>query len=194
MDKVQNGVAQTFTAFAEQRLAKSLEHIAWCVAQLSEEQMHFRAGEHENSVVNLLVHLQGNIRQWILSGVAEQTDARDRDAEFALDLRISGADALAALQSTIADARAVIRDVSPARLMAPLFGDDFVGVQAIEGVGPIYLHEPSAAQPSSSALCETVLVSIAHVFSHLEYHSGQIILLTKQLVGRDLDLTTPRKR
>ena len=136
----------------------------------------------------------GNIRQWILSGVAEQTNARDRDAEFALDLSISGADALAALQSTIADARAVIRGVSPARLMAPLSGDEFLGVQAIEGVAPVHLHEPSAAQLSGAAQCETVLVGIAHVFSHLEYHSGQIVLLTKHLVGRDLDLTTPRKR
>ena len=189
-----NRVAQTFTAFAEQRMAKSLKHIAYCVAQLSEEQMHFRAGEHENSVVNLLVHLQGNIRQWILSGIAEQPDARDRDAEFALDLSIGGADALAALQSTITNARAVIRGVSPARLMAPLFGEDFIGVQAIDGVAPVHLHEPSAAQPSSAAQCETVLVGIAHVFSHLEYHAGQIVLLTKQLVGRDLDLTTPRKQ
>lgn len=190
---MQDRVAQTFMAFAEQRMAKSLEHIACCVAQLSEEQMHFRAGEHENSIVNLLVHLQGNIRQWILSGVAEQTDARDRDAEFALDLSIGGADALAAFQSTIAKACEVIRDVSPARLMAPLSGADFMGVQAIEGVAPVHLHK-SAAQPLSAAQCETVLVGIAHVFSHLEYHSGQIVLLTKQLVGRDLDLTTPRKR
>ena len=194
LERKQNRIARTFTTFAEQRMAKSLENIARCVSQLSEEQMHFRTGEHENSVVNLLVHLQGNVRQWILSGVAEQLDARDRDAEFVLDLHMSGVDAMAALSSTVADARLVIQGVSADRLMEPLSGEDFIGVEAIEGVAPVHLREAPADEILGAAQHETLLVGIAHVFSHFEYHSGQIVLLTKQLTGRDLDLTTPRKR
>ncbi len=173
-------------------MAKSLVNITRCVAQLSEEQMRFRRGPHENSVANLLVHLEGNIRQWILSGIAEQPSDRDRDAEFALDLTIGGADALAALRVTIDEARAVIEGSSASRLMETLSGD-FVGVQAIEGVAPVHLRKQVASQPFGKAQSETVLVAIAHIFSHLEYHSGQIILITKQLVGHDLDFTTPRK-
>ncbi len=192
MDPTQNTIAVTYTAFASQRMAKSLVNIASCVARLSDEQMHHRGGQHENSVVNLLVHLQGNIRQWILSGVAGQQDHRDRDAEFALDLRMSGADALAALRVTITQARAIIEGVSPARLMQTLSAP-LAGVQALEGVAPVHLQF-SATEPSGAVQSETVLVAIAHIFSHLEYHTGQIVLLTKQMLGRDLDLSTPSRR
>ena len=190
---MQSTTASTFTAFASQRIAKSLELITSCVSQLSEDQMHFRGGEHENSVINLLVHLEGNIREWILSGVAAQPSVRNRDAEFALDIHISGADAIAALNVTITEARAVIEGVSPTRLMETLSGP-LAGVQAIEGVPPVHLVQLLAMQPFDATQSETVLVTIAHIFSHLEYHTGQIVLLTKQKLGRDLDLTTPRRR
>ncbi len=193
MDEIQSTIASTFTAFASQRIAKSLVIISSCISQLSEDQMHFRGGEHENSVINLLVHLEGNIRQWILSGMAEQPDVRDRDAEFALDIQICGADAIAALNATVTKARTVIEGVSPTRLMETLSGP-LTGVQAIEGVPPVHLLPSSAIEPIDATQSETVLVTIAHIFSHLEYHAGQIVLLTKQRVGRDLDLTTPRKR
>ncbi len=193
MDEMQNTIASTFTAFASQRMAKSLENIARCVEQLSEEQMRCRGGEHENSVVNLLLHLEGNIRQWILSGVAGQPDERDRDAEFAPDAHTSGADALAMLSATIGEARALIEGIPPARLFERLSGH-LAGVSALEGVPLIGMLEPSAIQHLAASQGETVLVATAHVFSHLEYHTGQIVLLTKQMMGHDLDLSTPRRR
>ena len=186
MDETQSTIASTFTAFASQRMSKSLENINTCVAQLSEDQMRCRGGEHENSVVNLLVHLEGNIRQWILSGVAQYPDDRDRDVEFALDIQTSGTKAMAALTMTVTEARAVIEGSNATRLMETLSGP-VEGVQAIEGVPPVHQEWPSATQS------ETVLVAIAHVFSHFEYHTGQIVLLTKQMTARDLDLTSPRK-
>jgi uncharacterized damage-inducible protein DinB len=152
-------------------MGKSLGEIERCIAQLSEEQMKARGGDHENSVVNLLLHLEGNIRQWILHGVGEQPDVRTRDAEFALDVQTTGANALAKLRAAIAEARMVIEAVTPERLL--------------ETIDP---------QPTSMHRHVAVLDAIARAFGHLEHHTGQIILLTKQMVGRDLDLSLPRKR
>lgn len=191
--ETQRLITSTFESFASERMAKSLEHITRCVEQLSDEQMRSRGGDHENSLLNLLAHLEGNIRQWILSGVAKQQHDRDRDAEFALDVQTRPSDALAALSVTIRDAREIIEGLSPARLMETLSGS-LAGVQAIEGVAPLHLQHMPASQRLRAEQSETVLVTIAHTFSHLEYHTGQIVLLTKQMVAHDLDLTTPRRR
>lgn len=164
-------LATNFKAYASRRMAQSLAEIEKCVAQLSEEQMQHRGGEHENSVVNLLVHLEGNIRQWVLHGVAEQPDVRRRDEEFALTIAVSGQEALARLAATTAEARAAIEGVSAERLLVVV--------------------DP---QPNGIVRHATVLEAIAKVFGHLEHHAGQIILLTKQFTRRDLDLSIPRKR
>jgi uncharacterized damage-inducible protein DinB len=167
----ETAIAAKFVEYSSARMLKSAGEIAKCVQQLSEEQMQQRGGEHENSVVNLLLHLEGNIRQWMLHGVAEQSDVRERDAEFALDAAASGEEALARLQSVVAEARSAIEAVGPERLM-----------QVID------------PQPTGIYRHPTVLEAIYKCVGHLEHHTGQIILLTKQMVGRDLDLSMPRKR
>jgi uncharacterized damage-inducible protein DinB len=164
-------IGTNFTQYGARRMGECLKTIEACVARLSEEQMHARGAEHENSVVNLLVHLEGNMRQWILHGVAEQPDVRVRDAEFATDIDVSGPDALAKLAGTVAESQAAILAVTPERLLVVI--------------------DP---QPTGTWRNATVLEAIAKVFSHLDHHTGQIILLTKQMVGTDLDLSMPRKR
>lgn len=148
-----------------------MDEIAKCCAQLSETQMRARGGEHENSVVNLLTHLEGNVRQWIIHGITDVPDVRDRDGEFALDVPVSGAEALAKLRNTVAEARSVVDGVSAERLL--------------ETIDP---------QPTGIARHQKVLEAIFRVASHLDHHTGQIILLTKQMTGRDLDLSIARKR
>ncbi len=75
-------VAGNFVGFAVARLVKTEGDITRCCDQLTEEQMWWRGGEHENSVANLLLHLAGNMRQWIMHGIAGQPDVRERDEEF----------------------------------------------------------------------------------------------------------------
>jgi hypothetical protein len=60
-----------------------LSRIGECVGRLSDEQIWMRHGEHENAVGNLMLHLSGNVRQWIISGIAGEPDTRTRDREFA---------------------------------------------------------------------------------------------------------------
>jgi uncharacterized damage-inducible protein DinB len=166
-----HAIAVSFLSFADKRLGMSADDIARCVAQLSEEQMAHRGGEHENSVTNLLLHLAGNMRQWILHGIAGQPDVRERDAEFALMLETTGAMALTGFRAVLEESRAVIRALPQKRLL--------------EVINP---------QPGSTWENLSILEAIMQVVGHVQLHAGQIILLTKQMVARDLDLSMPRKR
>jgi len=56
--------------------------IAKCLEVLSEQDVWWRAHETNNSVGNLLLHLAGNVRQWIVSGIGGQPDKRQRSLEF----------------------------------------------------------------------------------------------------------------
>jgi len=164
-------VPETFLAYAATRTRQCQATIAQCVAQLTEEQLWHRGGNHENSVANILLHLEGNIRQWILHGIDGQPDVRRRDDEFSLAPTTSSAEALAAFNVTVDEAAQVIATLSPDRLL-----------------------EITDPQPTGTWRHCTILEAIFKVVSHLDHHTGQIILLTKQLARRDLDLTMPRKR
>jgi uncharacterized damage-inducible protein DinB len=166
-----NAIAANFLNVSDKRLQMSAADIAHCVAQLDEEQLWRRGGEHENSVANLLLHLGGNMRQWILHGIDDQPDVRERDAEFALAPRVTGLEAFASFRTTVDEARAVIGSLPQERLL-----------QVID------------PQPNGTWRHPTVLEAIFQVVGHVQYHAGQIVVLTKQMSGRDLDLTMPRKR
>jgi uncharacterized damage-inducible protein DinB len=165
------GIAANFLAFSVARMRASQEEIHRCLERLSEEQMAYRGGDHENSVINLLLHLAGNIRQWAVHGVGGKPDVRRREEEFALDPKCLGAEARARFDGAIEEAAAIIAGCSPARLQ--------------EIIDP---------QPTGKVRHPTVLEAIYRVVGHLDHHTGQIILLTKQLTRGDLDLSIPRPR
>jgi len=124
-----------------------------CLDELPADALWRRSDEHSNSVGNLLLHLAGNVRQWIVSSVGGAPDARRRSEEFAA---CDGADAevlFAALRATLADADAVIASLTPAQLLER---------RTIQG------REV------------TVLDAVYHVVEHFALHTGQIILLTKR--------------
>ncbi|HXS12424.1 MAG TPA: DUF1572 family protein [Acidobacteriaceae bacterium] len=164
-------ISADFLAFSADKMQSLHSAIAACLGKLTEEQIWQRGGPHENSIGNLLLHLEGNIRQWILHGVAGQPDVRRRDEEFALAPSIHSSAAFANLTATLNQARQVIASLPPARLT--------------EIIDP---------QPTGTWRHTTILVAIYKVVSHLDHHTGQIILLTKQMYGNDLDLSMPRKR
>jgi uncharacterized damage-inducible protein DinB len=163
--------AADFLAFSAKKMDDLHHDIAACLGKLTEEQIWQRGGPHENSVGNLLLHLDGNIRQWILHGIANQPDVRRRDDEFTLTPTIHSSAAFASLTATLNEAREVIATLRHERLT--------------EIIDP---------QPNGTWRHTTILVAIYKVVSHLDYHVGQIVLLTKQMYGRDLDLSMPRRR
>jgi uncharacterized damage-inducible protein DinB len=166
-----DAVPKAFVAFAIKRMEMSERDILRCVEKLSEEQMWARGGEWENSVGNLLLHLEGNVRQWILHGIGGQPDVRERDEEFSLTARGSKKDTVALFEMTLAEARGVIGGLTKERLM--------------ETIDP---------QPNGTWRHLLVLEAVGQVSGHLQQHMGQIVMLTKQLIQGDLDLTMPRKR
>jgi uncharacterized damage-inducible protein DinB len=166
-----NPVADNFLAYAATRLRQSQKSIAACLDKLTDDQQWQRNGDHENSIANLLLHLEGNMRQWIFHGIDDQPDIRQRDEEFTLTPSTNPADARARFNATLDESARVITAVDPARLLIVI--------------------DP---QPTGTWRHTTILEAIFKVVGHVEMHTGQIILLTKQLVATDLDLSTPRKR
>jgi len=149
------------------RLGQMTEYLTACVKKLTDEQIWRRHGAYENAVGNLVLHLCGNARQWIMHGVGGVPDVRVRDAEFSADGGMSGAELIALFEATMAEAKVVIAAVPAERM--------------VERVTP-------------QGRDVSVLEAIYQVVGHVQQHVGQIILVTKQMLGTDLDLTMPRPR
>jgi uncharacterized damage-inducible protein DinB len=164
-------IAENFLSAAEKRMQLSADEINRCLAKLSEDQIWLRGGDHENSIANLLLHLEGNLRQWFLHGIDGQPDVRHRDDEFTLSSSQPAGEIQSRFAATLAECRQVVGALPPARL--------------VEKIDP---------QPMANSSPVTILEAIFRIIGHLQLHQGQIILLTKQLTGADLDLSQPRKR
>ena len=143
------------------------KYLVTCVQKLSDEQIWQRQGAYENAVGNLMLHLCGNARQWIMHGVDGAADVRERDKEFSADGGMSGAELIALFEATMDEAKGVIAAMPAARM--------------------VERTHPQGRDVS-------VLAAIYQVVGHVQQHTGQIILLTKQMLGTDLDLTMPRPR
>jgi uncharacterized damage-inducible protein DinB len=148
---------EVFLKFSSEKLAQLFGRIETCVAKLTPEQIWTRAADNDNAVGNLVLHLAGNVRQWILCGVGGQEDRRDRDSEFSAR---SGEDALERLRPVVSEASALIAALPPGRLT-----------------------ETRTIQKHYDV---TVLEAIYHVVEHFSMHTGQIIFATKLLTGEDL--------
>jgi hypothetical protein len=167
MDKLENKITRDFLDVSCRRLGQTTEYLTACMKRLSEEQIWQRHGAHENAVGNLVLHLCGNARQWIMHGVGGAPDVRVRDREFSADGGMSGADLIALFESTMNEAKNIIAAVPAERM--------------VERVHP-------------QGRDVSVLEAIYQVVGHVQQHVGQIILLTKQMLATDLDLTMPRPR
>jgi uncharacterized damage-inducible protein DinB len=148
-----------FLTTAADKLAENLGRIETCLTELPAPALWARHSENENAVGNLVLHLDGNVHQWLLSGIGSAPDARDRPAEFAARAGADAAELSAKLRGTVSRAIDLIRALPSGRL-----GEEV----AIQG------HET------------TVLSAIFHVVEHFSGHTYQIILLTKQFTGKDL--------
>jgi uncharacterized damage-inducible protein DinB len=155
-----NDIGQAFIAQSQHHLAEDfLPKIERCLGLLKDEQIWWRANEQSNSIGNLLLHLSGNVRQWIICGLGGANDSRDRDSEFAQRDEIPRAELFDRLKRTVDEAVAVL---------GRLDADALLAKHRIQGL------EVSA------------LEAVLHVVEHFSMHTGQIVLLTKQLTARDL--------
>jgi len=105
-------IEQEFLKYSADKLVQLRGRIEDCLGRLTDDQIWMRNSPNENAVGNLVLHLCGNVNQWIGSGVAGRPDVRERDKEFearggALGTRLADA---------IAMAEGVIRNLPHARL------------------------------------------------------------------------------
>jgi uncharacterized damage-inducible protein DinB len=142
-------------------LTWNLERIGRCFDELTEAQVWERPNASSNSVGNQVLHLCGNISQWILTGLGGASDIRLRDEEFAAAGGFSKDQLLARLTEVITEGIAVINDVQE---------EDLIRVRPVQA----YQHDG--------------VFILMHVVEHLSYHTGQIIFWTKALKDIDLDL------
>ncbi len=155
-------VADHFIAGSRAYLSnKYLPKIERCVEALSDEDIWWRANAESNSIGNLLLHLNGNVRQWILGGVGNMAVERNRQQEFDERTMIPRAELIEKLRHTIAEADAVLANLDKTKLN---------GRRQIQGRDV------------------TALEAIYHVVEHFSMHAGQIFMLTKIRTARDMKL------
>ncbi len=152
-------LAAEFLRHADAKLGEFLEQIRRCVTGLEESELWHRGNAHTNSVGNLVLHLTGNVRQWILGGLGGRGVQRDRTAEFAERGPLPTAAILPPLEAAVAEAQVVIRQLSPTDLLRQYT------IQEYEVSG---------------------LVAVFHVVEHFSGHTGQIVHITKLLRSVDL--------
>jgi hypothetical protein len=118
---------------AATQLEKALERIKHCLAQLSDEQVWWRPQPSLNSIGNLILHLSGNVRQWIVSGVGGAKDNRNRPAEFAECGPISKEELIRRLDAVVAEAKRSLTGLTAEQMVAArhIQGFDVTGLEAI---------------------------------------------------------------
>jgi hypothetical protein len=102
---------------AGHELTSALARITHCLGQLTDEQVWWRSGSSLNSIGNLVLHLCGNLRQWILAGLGGAADVRDRTAEFAERGPLPKAVLQLTLNAVVNEAKAVLGRMTAHQLL-----------------------------------------------------------------------------
>lgn len=155
-----SNLSSLFLKFSRHKLLEQYwPRLKSCVASLTEEQIWWRPNEASNSIGNLLLHLNGNVRQWLISSFEHLDDNRNRAAEFNAPARIPASALLHLFGATMEEASQVLSRLTEKELLAPM---EIQGYQ-ISGLDAIY-----------------------QVVEHFGLHYGQIAYITKMLRDEDL--------
>jgi Protein of unknown function (DUF1572) len=130
-----------------------------CAESLTDEQVWWRPNESSNSIGNLILHLNGNVAQWLLAPFDHREDKRNRPAEFAQRQVIPTAQLLNTLGNTLDQVAEVLPRISESQLLTTYH---------IQGYTVTGLH------------------AIYQVVEHFGLHYGQISYITKMLLSVDL--------
>jgi uncharacterized damage-inducible protein DinB len=129
-----------------------LPKLLHCLQAMTDDQIWWRPNEQSNSVGNLVLHLRGNLKQWIVASLGGQTFHRERDAEFEKRAKVSRAELISAIEAAVAEVEAVLLNFPTAQLLVPY---------------PVQVYQVSALQ------------AVYHVVEHFSYHLGQILYIYK---------------
>ena len=137
-------------------LRYGMDKIEHCLAQLDDQQVWWRPNEELNAIGNLLLHLSGSVGQWIVAGLGNVSDTRDRPGEFAERQAIPKDQVLQQLQAVVEKATKAIRGIS---------ADDLLAMNRIQGFEVSRMH------------------ALLHCITHFQGHVQEIISLTRQQLG-----------
>ncbi len=157
--EIMTPISKEFITQSIYRIDLSTQRIIKCLQEIDEEETWKSPDDSTNSIGNLILHLCGNIRQYIISGLGGEEDKRIRDEEFSLKNYFSKAVLLNKLNTTTSEANAIINNCSDHTL------SKIYSVQGFELSG---------------------MGIIIHVTEHYSYHTGQIAFLVKVLKDKDL--------
>lgn len=152
-------IQQIHSEFRRRTWDESYWRIKTCIEKLDEEQIWHQPNKSTNSIGHLITHLNGNIRQYMLSTLGGQPDNRQRQLEFDPDLKADIHLLMQQLEKTLMESNHVIGNMTEDELTKVF------QVQVFEKTG---------------------FSIIIHVIEHMSYHTGQIALLTKLLINEDL--------
>jgi hypothetical protein len=149
-------LSKTLSDAARNELAEGMRKLEHCISQLSDEQVWWRPRPEMNSIANLMLHLSGNIRQWIIAAVGGAKDVRNRPAEFSDNSHRPKAAILAQLKATVDETDQVLAKLTASELVAPR------RIQKFD---------------------TNVTGAVVHVVSHFRAHVQEIIHMTRQQLG-----------
>jgi hypothetical protein len=161
-------LATIFLAFSRKKLLDQYwPRLKACVEPMSVEQIWWRPNEASNSIGNLILHLNGNVTQWLVASFTRNEDKRDRPAEFSATGGLTAAELLVRLGATLAEAGKVLDRLTVDELLAPY---EIQGYH-VHGLDAVY-----------------------QVVEHFGLHYGQIAYIAKTISAKDLgfyrDLTS----
>lgn len=142
-----------------EKIRENTDKVLRCLSDFSDKEMWDRPNAASNSMGNLILHLCGNITQYILSALGGQEDHRERDKEFETTGGYTRDQLLNQLVQTTKEATSVIMDLDPGK---------FLKVRSVQGFQL------------------TAIGILVHVTEHYSYHTGQIAFQTKQVRNKDL--------
>jgi hypothetical protein len=153
-------LASLFLDFSRKKLfGQYWPRLRECVAPLTAEQIWWRPNDASNSIGNLILHLNGNVGQWLVASFNKDEDKRNRPAEFAAKEGLIAAELLAKLSTTLDAAAAVLDRLTVEELLAAY---EIQGYQ-VRGLDAVY-----------------------QVVEHFGLHYGQIVYIAKLLTAKDL--------
>ena len=144
--------------FDQRIFDESYTRIFKCLSLLDENQLWKKMNSNVPAVGNLVLHLCGNARQWILTGLGDQVDNRQRDLEFEVHKNIKKTDLIFLLENLRVNLQQCLKEIPESK-----FGQ----THTVQG------------------FTETGFSVLVHVVEHFSYHTGQITTLTKLQTNTD---------
>lgn len=156
---MKQSVSKEFIEQAIIRLKENTPKVKKCLDEMSDEEIWKRPNPSCNSVGNMILHLCGNITQYIISSLGGIEDKRERDKEFSAEGGFTKVELFNKLESTVSQAGKIIEKVTPEEMLNK--------------------HSVQGFELSTIGI-------IIHVVEHYSYHTGQVIYWTKLLKDKDL--------